>query len=187
MPGIGIAILLMLLMGFSAVWLTLLILTIVGFWKRKLWLKLLAGIPFSLLTAGTMFVLLVGTNEYLKSTTPEGSFEATFNFKPPEGTVLHRGSYDVMFDSGQADLVFQSDPKTIAEISQTGFDEISRENFIQSAPNSLWDEVNSSNRIRSDLVFYRRLNFRDFLTHDEALLVVNTNTGLVFFHWSGID
>ncbi len=177
----------MLLLAYAAMSIVFLVVAIVGFWKKKTWLKLLGGIPFTLLVVLATVVTIFGAINYIQSITPEGSFRQSFGFEASKETTLYDGSYSVMFDSGSAEAIFSSAAKTRSRIIGDGFQPISRQSFMDKYPSHFWQRIVSSNSVQSELAYFEKSPFRDFLTDDTALIVVNTNTGLTFSTWHGTD
>lgn len=162
------------------------VLTVIGFAKNNIWLKLLGGIPLFLLVTGTAAAVYFGIRTYRDTGKPEAVFRHTFEFDAPADIEFYDGSYDVFLDSGPAELTFRAPAEAIQRITSNGFERIDRLAFEEKAPSDWSLRIDASNSVPGELVYFRKAPFRNFAS-DEALLVANTNSGLVFFHWTGID
>lgn len=176
MPFLGILLLLILIFAFAVLWLLSLSVLILGWITKKRWLKWLGGLPLGLLTAVGLFAFGVICWETYASRSPKHVFAESFGFAAPQGTFFESGYWTVFGDSGQARLEFATDANTIQRILDTGFVEITRQEF------------RSHKEVRGNPTrFFKKSPFGRGFGHDVAYLSVEETTGHVWFEWDGID
>jgi hypothetical protein len=175
-PFLSILVLLILVVGFGALWFFFLGVHVLGWITKKRWLKWLGGLPLGLMTALAVFAIALFGWELYASHSPKHVFAESFGFRAPAGMRFQSGYWTVFGDSGRARLDFVADTQTVQQILETGFVEITREEF------RTHKEVHG-NPTR----FFEKTPFGKGFAHDVAYLSLEEATGRVRFEWDGID
>ncbi|HZG50589.1 MAG TPA: hypothetical protein VEZ40_00515 [Pyrinomonadaceae bacterium] len=127
-------------------------------------------------------VIILAALDFAGNFFPGRVFKASFGFSPPPGVAELEGRKVVLGDGGEAYLRFKADKPTVERLIGGRFRlHAGMPSFPPSTPD-YWKPVSTPSTR-----YYRADRFDDSFAFSQAFLIYDEATGVVHFHWSGVD
>ncbi|HEX8632935.1 MAG TPA: hypothetical protein VF703_02145 [Pyrinomonadaceae bacterium] len=136
----------------------------------------------ALVAAVVVPVVLLAALDFAGNFFPGRVFESSFGFSPPPGVAELEGRKVVFGDAGESYLRFKADKPTVERLIDRRFRvHAGTPSFPPSTPD-YWKPVPTPSTR-----YYRADHFDDSFAFSQAFLIYDEATGVVHFHWSGVD
>ncbi|HEV2801339.1 MAG TPA: hypothetical protein VGW12_12620 [Pyrinomonadaceae bacterium] len=115
---------------------------------------------------------------------PGSVFQLSFGFSPPPDVTELKGRRTIFGDAGDIYLRFKADKTTVERIISARF----QEHAGSLLPDALTGTPDYWKPVRTASTrYFRADHFDDSFASSQAILIYDEATGVVHFHWSGVD